>query len=105
MNGILRVEPSALVNKAGEFESIRARMMTVFDEMTAKVNALNGVWEGEAAAAYQNRFAQLNDDIIHLNNLILEHTRDLYEMASLYSGADAEVETIIEGLPTDIIKN
>ena len=105
MDGTLRVEPSVLLNKASEFESARTHIMSLFDEMTAKVTALNSVWEGEAAATYQNRFGQLNDDILHLNNLILEHVRDLNEMATIYSTVGTDVETIIEGLPTDILKS
>lgn len=105
MDGTLRVEPSVLLNKASEFESARTYIMSLFDEMTAKVTALNTVWEGEAAATYQNRFGQLNDDILHLNNLILEHVRDLNGMATIYSTVGTDVETIIEGLPTDILKS
>lgn len=104
MEGIIKVDPAVLIQKADEFDGHRAQVMLIIEEMTAKVNSLNGSFEGEAAVAYQNKYAQLSDDIEYLNGRILEHAADLRVMAELAIDAGTIVETVVEGLPGDIIK-
>ena len=104
MEGILKVTPSVLRNKAGEFESVRGSVMSLIDTMTAKVNGLSSTWQSEAYTAYKNAYAGLEDDIQRLNRMISEHVKDLNEIAELYDKADVEAQNVAGGLPRDAIK-
>ena len=99
-----KVEISTLLNKAEEFDSTRQTIMQLIEEMKSKVQSMWAVWTGNAAEAYKNKFAQLEDDIEYLNRVIMEHVQDLKDIAAEYTQAGTSVESLIEQLPIDIIK-
>ena len=68
MEGILRVTPEQLEAASGEFSAKGTQLGSLTAQMTQTVESLGGVWEGEAALAYANRFRRL--DIAALRQLI-----------------------------------
>ena len=105
MDGIIvRVDSSVLENKASEFESCRAQIMDLIDQMKSEVRSLDSVWEGETSQMFQRKFAALDDDIEYLNSIIIEHVTDLNEIAATYAAGQNEVESAMQALPKDIIK-
>ncbi|MDO4543773.1 MAG: WXG100 family type VII secretion target [Clostridia bacterium] len=104
MEPIIKVTPSELSAKASEFDTIRASIMTLIEEMKSKVTSLTGTWEGEESQLFQTKFAALNDDIEYLNAIIIEHVNDLNAVCQTYTQAGQSVSEVIEGLPIDIIK-
>jgi len=90
MEGILKVTPEKLMQAASEFESSGTTVNSITQEMLSIINSLKGIWQGEAASGYTNRFNGLSDDIEKINRMIAEHVADLNEMAAEYQQAENE---------------
>lgn len=103
MEGILRVTPDKLVSAAGEFNNSASAVKRLTSQMVNIIDGLSGVWSGEAATAYKNKFHQLDDDIARLIKMIQEHVKDLQEMARVYKQAEASATEASSALPTDPI--
>lgn len=88
MEGILRVTPEKLLQTSGEFAALGSQMKSLTGEMLSLVRKLNGVWQGEAATAYGNRFDSLSPDMEKLYRMVQEHVQDLQEMARQYQTAE-----------------
>lgn len=99
----INVTPEMLESTASEFANVGTQVRNLAQTMTDKVTGLGSVWQGEAATAYANKFAQLNDDIGKIHGMIQEHVTDLNEMASVYRNAEQQNETTIQGLSGDVI--
>ena len=78
-------------------------VQNITSEMVSKVTGLSSVWEGNAATAYINKFRGLEDDIQKIVGMIQEHARDLEEMASNFTSAENEAESLIENLSSYVI--
>lgn len=89
MEGILKVTPEKLVQTSGEFSAVGNQMKSLTGEMMAKVDSLKGIWQGEAASAYGNKFHSLQSDMDKLYRMVQEHVADLQEMAGEYQRAEA----------------
>lgn len=103
MNGILKVTPEKLISASTEFGNCSSVVKGLTNQMVTIVDGLNGIWTGEAANAYKNKFHQLDDDIERMNRRIQEHVTDLSEMARVYQQAETEAANASAGLPTDPI--
>lgn len=103
MEGTLKVSSEQLISTASEFENKGTTVANLTNEMMNIVTGLAGVWEGEAATTYINRFKELSDDILKMNNMIKEHVTDLNEMANVYQQAERANEEIATGLRGDVI--
>lgn len=89
MEGILKVTPEKLIQTSGEFDSLGGQMKNLTGEMLSLINGLNGIWQGEAASAYQGKFENLSADMEKLYRMVQEHARDLQEMATRYQSAES----------------
>jgi len=88
MEGYLKVTPEQLIKAATEFASAGSSIRAITSEMMAEINSLKGVWQGDAAETYHNRFMGLSDDCERLGRMIEEHVSDLNEMARNYQLAE-----------------
>ena len=57
--------------------------------MLSLIKGLNGIWQGEAASAYGNKFDSLAPDMEKLYRMVQEHVQDLQEMAAGYKNAES----------------
>ncbi|MDR2889443.1 MAG: WXG100 family type VII secretion target [Lachnospiraceae bacterium] len=89
MEGILKVTPERLIEASAEFSAVGNVIRSLSEEMMQSVNALKGVWQGEAATMYGNRFGSLRNDMDRLQRMIKEHVDELQEMARQYQAAEA----------------
>lgn len=103
MEGILKVTPEQLISTASEFSSKAGTINSLTGEMTSKVSALASAWEGEAATAYITKFNGLQDDIEKMVAMVQEHSKDLNDMAEVYSSAEKQNVSDFEGLSADVI--
>ncbi len=103
MEGILKVSPEQLVSTASEFSGKGTQIGNLTTEMTNRVSALAGSWEGEAATAYINKFNGLQDDIQKMIAMVQEHSKDLNEMAEIYRSAESQNLSDFEALSSDVI--
>ena len=88
MEGILKVTPEKLIQTSGEFSTTGNQMKNLTGEMMALVQGMKGIWQGEAASAYGNKFHSLQTDMDKLYRMVQEHVRDLQELAGLYQKAE-----------------
>lgn len=89
MEGILKVTPEKLIQTSGEFATTGNQMKSLTSEMMSLVQGMKGIWQGEAASAYGNKFQSLQTDMDKLYRMVQEHVKDLQEMAALYQKAEA----------------
>lgn len=104
MDGIIKVTPQELTNAANEFQSAGQQVKSATDKMIMMVSATKSTWSGEAATAYNNKFNQLNDDMVKIYSMINEHVKDLTEMARTYQEAENANVEVASGLTGDIIE-
>lgn len=86
--GTIKVSPEKLIATADEFGEEGLVMSGIVNQMFNVVSSMSSTWEGEASAAYINRFRSLEADIQVLNRMIQEHVADLEQMANLYISAE-----------------
>ena len=103
MEGIIKVDPSRLISASEEFNGTGGQIRSLTDQMVAIVDSLNGVWEGEAANAFNQKFHQLDDDIARIHKMIQEHVKDLQDMAQQYMTAESANLDTGNSLAGDII--
>lgn len=97
----IKAHPDVLLSKSGELSSEKNTLLSLMDEAKSQVNSLAGVWKGDAADGYQNRFKQIYDDIDNMLAIVTEYISDLNEIANIYSTAEKAALNESEGLPTD----
>ena len=103
MTGIIRVNPSDLINAASDFGTRGATVSDLTAEMTTLVCGLSADWEGEAATTYITKFKGLEDDIQLMNRMIQEHVSDLEEMAGQYTDVESLNVQTASTLSSDVI--
>ena len=89
MEGILKVTPEKLIQTSGAFAATGNQIKNLTGEMISQVQSMKGVWQGEAASAYGNKFQSLQSDMDRLYRMVQEHVKDLQEMAGQYQKAEA----------------
>lgn len=103
MEGYLKVTPEKLMQAASEFETSGATVNSITQEMLSIINGLKGIWQGEAATGYTNRFNGLSDDIEKINRMIAEHVADLTDMANEYQTAENESVEQANALAMEVV--
>ncbi len=103
MEGILKVTPEKLTQTSGEFAATGNQMKNLTSEMMAQIHAMKGIWQGEAASAYGNKFNSLQADMDKLYRMVQEHVKDLQEMAAGYQKAETGNAQQGSGLNTNVI--
>lgn len=103
MQGFLKVTPEKLMQASAEFEASGATVNGITQEMLSIINNLRGIWQGEAATGYTNRFNGLSDDIEKINRMIAEHVSDLNEMATEYQTAENESMEQANALTMEVV--
>lgn len=103
MEGMLKVTPEKLIQTSGDFAVTGGQIKNLTGEMLSLIKSLKGVWQGEAAAAYSNKFDSLAPDMERIHRMIQEHVQDLQEMARQYQSAESESMQQSGGLGSNII--
>lgn len=103
MEGILKVTPEKLIQTSGAFAATGNQIKNLTGEMISQVQSMKGVWQGEAASAYGNKFQSLQSDMDRLYRMVQEHVKDLQEMAAGYQRAEAGNAQQGSGLNANVI--
>lgn len=103
MEGILKVTPEKLIQTSGEFAAAGNQIKTLTGEMMSMVQGMKGIWQGEAAVSYGNKFSALQSDMDKLYRMIQEHVKDLQEMAGEYQKAEAGNTQQGSSLKSDVV--
>lgn len=103
MEGTIKVTPENLINTAEEFNTANNQVRNLTQQMIQTVDSLKSAWEGDAAAAYNTKFHQLDDDMDRMSRMINEHVTDLKEMARQYQEAEKANIEVGNTLAGDVI--
>lgn len=96
MEGRILVSTQDLMNAASEFQARNTAINNITQEMLTLARGLNSQWEGDSAAAFINRFNELEDDMQMISKMITEHVNDLQEMAAAYESAEQQVASVTQ---------
>lgn len=96
MEGRILVSTQDLMNAASEFQARNTAINNITQEMLTLARGLNSQWEGDSAAAFINRFNELEDDMQMISKMITEHVKDLQEMAAAYESAEQQVASVTQ---------
>lgn len=100
----LRVTPSQLKSKAGDFSKDASGLKKVTNEMFSVIKELNGaVWSGDAAKAYTGQFNKLDNDVANMIKMVKEYSSDLQKIATEYEKTETANETASKKLKTEVI--
>ncbi|MDE6434727.1 MAG: WXG100 family type VII secretion target [Lachnospiraceae bacterium] len=101
----LKVTPSKLKSKAGEFKSKANKVHRTTDKMLNEIKTINGsTWAGDASDAYKKQFAKLENDMNDMFKMITEYSSDLEDIAAQYESTEKANEALAHELETDVIK-
>lgn len=99
----LTVDPEVLRQKSVTTAEKISKMKKAFEELSATVNKTNNYWIGEAGDAHREFFNSAKPEIEEIFKRLSEHSKELGEMAAVYSNVEREVTQISEELPSDVI--
>ena len=100
----LKVTPSQLKSKAGDFKSKASRVHSTTDKMLNLIKQINGAtWSGDAAETFKKQFAKLEKDMSQMYKMINEYSTDLEDIAAEYESTEKSNEAIASALATDVI--
>ena len=72
MDGTIKVSTQELRSASSQFSSYGSEIQNLTSQMLSLISGITGaVWSGEAASAYQSKFAGLEADISKINKMIL----------------------------------
>lgn len=103
MEGSLRVTPEELISAASEFQSEGDKIHNITQEMMNTVNSLKASFQGETAAAYFEKFNQLQDDMDRIFGKIKEHAADLTAIGEEYARVTHTTTQEAGSMPGDVI--
>ena len=93
MDGTIKVSTQELRRASSQFSSYGSEIQNLTSQMLSLISGITGaVWSGEAASAYQSKFAGLEADISKINKMIQEHVTDLNTMADEYDRAEQQAQ-------------
>lgn len=101
----LKVTPSQLKTKAGDFKSKGSKVHSTTDKMLTLIKQINGAtWSGDAAQKFKNQFSKLENDMGQMYRMINEYSTDLEDISAEYESTEKANEAIASALATDVIK-
>lgn len=102
---VLKVTPSQLKSKAGEFKSEANKVRSTTTKMLNEIKAISGsTWAGDASQAFKKQFSKLDKDMTEMYKIITEYSDDLEEIAAKYEATEKANEAAAQALKTDVIK-
>lgn len=81
---------SELLAKSEQLQDMNAQFKAKTEQLTATQASLNGMWEGEAKAAFDNAF---QTDLVQMSNFynaITTYVNALQQIAAKYSQAEGQ---------------
>lgn len=99
----IKVTPSELRNKAASLRNEVLGMQRVYSNLETKLNATSYYWIGEAGDLHRKLYQEQKKDLEALIVSLLEHAKDLEDIANEYEGVEVDVEAIVETLATDAL--
>ena len=102
-NNSLLVTTEALQVGAIFVEEDLAKINQIFEQIDEYNNKILPRWEGEGVEAYKKTYQNVREHVEEINARLLEHIRDLREMAGIYEAAEEKNVEEADALPSDAI--
>lgn len=99
----ITVETEVLEVRADSVEQQILKMRERFQNIGDIVYSSRSYWEGDANDAHCREFAEYQDEIEDVLARFMENVTDLRQIAGIYRQTEAQVESLAEDLPMDIL--
>lgn len=98
------VTPEELSAKAGEVQQRVAALRQDFASIDSRMSAMRSFWQGEAADAHTENYAEITADVDQLLGALNSYAVRLNTIASNYADTEQKVRQELDSLPDDIIQ-
>lgn len=100
----LRADPAKIQATAGSLKTKIGKLRTELEALVSKVESTANYWNGDAAEAYRRDFKEEQPEFDEAIRRLDEHVTDLYNIASVYTGAEQINVNVSEALLSDVIE-
>ncbi|MBO5008348.1 MAG: WXG100 family type VII secretion target [Clostridia bacterium] len=90
----IQVTPELLREKSNEVRNLKEENAAVIQKLTALVNGLTEIWQGEAQSAFQSKFESMRSTFTQFEQLLESYAADLSTNASIYEQAEAQAKQV-----------
>lgn len=103
LSSSIKVDPEVMRQKAISVKFQINKMERSFQSLETTVNKTKNYWIGEAADVHRDYFESAKPEIEKMFRRLKEHSRELNEMALVYSNVERDITQLSEDLPSDAI--
>lgn len=90
----IQVTPELLREKATEVRGLKDENTAVIQKLTALVNGLTDIWQGEAQIAFQTKFDSMKSTFTQFEQLLESYAADLSTNATIYEQAEEQAKQV-----------
>lgn len=83
------VTSQTVATKAEELDKLNKDMLARASELTALVNSLDSIWEGDAHDAFKTEYEKSKNALANYSAMIAKYSASLSEIASEYAKTEA----------------
>ena len=87
----IRMTPELMRTRAKSYETEAGKLDDIIETMVSLLGMLQSEWEGDASAAYAEKFAELKPGFIQASQLIRDIAKSLNTTASIVEQTDANI--------------
>ena len=91
----IRITPSEVRTKSGEFATQAEAVNTVITEMDTLLSALQGEWEGAASNSFAASYTELKPKFIMARDLIDNFSKKLSGVADVMEQTDQDLASLL----------
>lgn len=100
----IKAAPKRMQLKAEEIRVRAVRIQADLSDMTRAIDRTQSYWNGEAADLHREQYREMKPRAEQMLSMLQEHTKDLRDIAALYTGAETNVSRTTQTLPKDAIE-
>ena len=87
----IRMTPEKMRARAAQYTTQAGNLQDIINKMDNLLRALQGEWEGDASAAYAQRFAELRPGFVKAKELVDEISTALKSTANIVEETDKNI--------------
>ena len=84
----IKVNSTVMRDKASSFKTVANSIKTFTNEMTAEIESLKSVWQGESAETTVTKFKGLSDNFEEIYSTIIAYADFLEQAAEAYDSVE-----------------
>ena len=95
----IKVNATVMRDKASSFKTVATSIKTFTGEMTAEIESLKSVWQGESAETTVAAFKDLTDNFEDIYTTIISYADFLEQAAAAYDNTESANTQAAQGQP------